>query len=574
MLVSLSIRDVVLVDRLDLTFRPGLSALTGETGAGKSILLDALGLALGARAEGRLVRHGADRATVAAIFRLPPGHPSHRLIDDHGLPAGEDELVLRRVVQADGRSRAFINDQSVGVGLLRRIGAELVEIHGQFDTHRLMDPASHRDLLDAYGNVAETVAAVRTARDQWRRATEARLEAEAALAAAVRDEDYLRHAVAELDELRPESGEEAALAERRAGLRTAEKLHGALEEAAAALSGGAGGRSGGVTGGLRAAIRALERVAAGAGGRLDSVLTALDRAATEATEAEAQLDRVSRELDLNTGTLEQLEERLFALRALARKHRTAVDDLAALRDSLAVRLEAIDDGSEALRRLKEAEAEARLRYCEAAGRLSEERRGAAAPLDEAVAAELGPLRLGRAVFRTRVAPHGPDGDERSWTDSGWDQVAFEVATNPGTPPGPLDRIASGGELSRFMLALKVVLARADPVPTLIFDEVDAGIGGAVAAAVGDRLARLADAVQVLVVTHSPQVAARGHVHWRVSKAVGADGARTSVDELDPGDRREEIARMLAGATVTEEARAAAESLLATARAPALEISGG
>ncbi len=569
MLVTLSIRDVVLIDRLELAFQSGLATLTGETGAGKSILLDALGLALGARADSRLIRHGADQALVTATFEPPADHPVHVLIADHGLPTTDEGLVLRRTVASDGRSRAFVNDQAVSAGLLRQLGQALVEIHGQFDTHRLMDPVNHRALLDAYGGLTPLLAQTRELRRAWRQASDARSEAEAAFTQAQRDEDYLRHAAAELEEAAPEPEEEEALAARRTQLQSGEKLVEAITEAIQSLGGAdATGGSGfgrprrggdGMEAALRGAMRALERVAPIADGSLDAALGALDSAATEVANVESLLDRTLRDLDLDPHGLEQVEERLFRLRALARKHDCAVDDLVTLQAELSARLAAIDHGGANLSLLTAAEAEAKDLYRRAADALSQARREAAGRLDTAVLTELGPLRLGKAAFRTRVEAFADS--ERDWGEGGWDRVAFEVATNPGTPPGPLDRIASGGELSRFMLALKVVLVRADPVPTLIFDEVDSGIGGAVAAAVGERLARLAQDVQVLVVTHSPQVAARGGVHWRISKSVGVAGARTSVDILDTATRREEIARMLAGATITDEARAAAESLL-------------
>lgn len=553
MLATLTIRDVVLVDRLELAFRPGLCVLTGETGAGKSILLDALGLALGSRAETRLVRHGAAQATVTANFELEPDHPAFSRLAEHGIDASDDGLILRRTVGGDGRSRAFVNDQPVSAAVLRRVGETLVEVHGQFESQRLLDPSSHRDLLDAYGGLNALADSVAAARRAWRQVQGALAAAEADLAAAKRDEDYLRHVVDELDALDPRPGEEEELALRRATLMSAEKLIQAMDEAAGAIAGdGRGAQTM-----LRNACRILERVAEKADGKLDAAIAALDQAASEAEEAAAQLERAVSDLDLDPAHLEQVEERLFALRAAARKHSCAADALPRLREELTARLTGLEDGSAAITQLAAKEASCRAVYREVADRLSQARAEAARDLDAAIAAELEPLRLGKARFHTRVDV----GDEADWGDRGWDRVTFQVATNPGAPPGPLSRIASGGELARFMLALKVVLARADPVPTLVFDEVDAGIGGAVAAAVGDRLARLADEVQVLVITHSPQVAARGGHHWRVSKDMDPDGARTRVRVLGEAERKEEIARMLAGARVTEEARAAAVSLL-------------
>ena len=555
MLSTLSIRDVVLIDRLELEFRPGLCALTGETGAGKSILLDALGLTLGIRADARLVRHGAAQAVVSAGFAVEAGHPVFAMLDEHGIGAAEEDLVLRRVLGTDGRSRAFVNDQPVSIALLRRIGDALVEIHGQFESQRLLDPASHRDLLDAFGRLGPLCEATSQSWRAWRAAADARARAEAELEAARRDEAYVRHAVEELDALDPRPGEEEHLAQRRAVLMNGEKLMQAMDEAASELQGSGGGR--GVEEALRATVRLLERVADKADGRLDAAAGALERALSEAVEGQALLEKAVADLDLDPRRLEEMEERLFALRALARKHGCAVDDLAELKETLAAKLAVVDDGAAAVTRLVKDQEAARTRYREAADRLSRARGEAAGGLDTRVAAELEPLRLGKARFVTAVAPL----DENDWGEHGRDRVVFEVATNPGVPPGPLARIASGGELARFMLALKVVLARADPVPTLIFDEVDAGIGGAVAAAVGERLAMLADEVQVLVLTHSPQVAARGSHHWRVSKTAGDADARTLVQVLDETGRKEEIARMLAGTRITAEARAAAESLL-------------
>jgi len=555
MLTALDIRDVVLIDRLELEFPAGLTALTGETGAGKSILLDALGLALGARGDARLVRAGADRATVSATFDTGADHAVLDILAEHGIDDTGEGILVRRVLGADGRSRAFVNDQPVGVGLLRRIGDALVEVHGQFESQRLLDPASHRGLLDAHGGLESLVEAVSVARKEWRAAGEACILAANEAESARRDEEFLRHAADELAALDPQPGQEANLAAQRTLMMNAEKLVTAMDEAGQALAGSGGGR--GAEDSLRAAMRPLERIASAAEGRLDAAIAALDRAASEAAEGQALLERAAADMDLDPARLETIEERLFALRALARKHGCEVDDLAALRDDIDRRLAAAEHGAAAVERLAAEERAACERYMVAAESLSKARVEAAGRLDPAVAEELEPLKLGKASFATRIER----ADEDGWGEAGWDRVAFEVATNPGTPAGPLTRIASGGELARFMLALKVVLAGADPVPTLVFDEVDAGIGGAVAAAVGGRLARLAADVQVLVVTHSPQVAARGDQHWRVTKATDDASARTGVESLDATGRQEEIARMLAGARVTDEARAAADSLL-------------
>lgn len=553
MLSRLSIRDVVLIERLELEFVSGLGVLTGETGAGKSILLDSLGLALGARAEARLVRHGADQATVTAEFDLPSDHPAYALLDEHGLALAGEPLMLRRQLGTDGRSRAFINDQSVSVGLLRQVGEELVEVHGQFDNQRLLNPSTHLGLLDAHGRYDALVSSVHTAFQAWRDAVAERQRAEDEMETARRDEDFLRHAVEELGKINPVEGEEERLAHERQMLMHGEKLIDALNESTKALDSGHG-----VERMLRDAVRALDPVAQKAEGLLDAALKALDQAAESVVQAMSELDIAANRVDLDPRHLEQVEERLFALRALARKHNVDVTALAGLHDKLARQLASIEDGGQRLAALKRAELQARAAYSEVATKLSHARKEAAKGLDQAVSRELEPLKLGAADFRTTIKTLA---EEHDWTERGWDRVAFEVATNVGAPAGPLNKIASGGELSRFMLALKVVLAQADPVPTLVFDEVDSGIGGAVADAVGQRLAQLGKSVQVLVVTHSPQVAARGQVHLHVSKAEAGGQVRTSVRALDASERAEEIARMLAGESVTTAALAAARSLL-------------
>lgn len=552
MLVALSIRDVVLIEKLSLTFRRGLCVLTGETGAGKSILLDALGLALGARADSGLVRHGADQASVTAEFELSGDHPAFALLKEQGLDP-DDRLVVRRTVSADGRSRAWVNDQAVGVGLLKRLGEELVEVHGQFDTHGLLNPQTHRGVLDAYAKLDIQAAQVAAAHRGWRQVEDARANAAAEIARARAEEEYLRHAVAELDSLNPRPGEEEELAETRAVLMHREKLVDAMNAAFTELSGDRG-----VERALASASRVLARIADKAAGKLDAAIDALDRAANEAAEAVAALQAASADMDLDPAALEKLEERLFALRAAARKHSVDVDGLAALRQDFAGRLALIEDQGDLLARLAREAETARAGYRKAADTLSTGRREAAKRLDKAVAAELPPLKLEKARFQTTVEAL----EEADWGPHGIDRVAFQVATNPGAPAGALNKIASGGELARFMLALKVVLAQTGTVGTLVFDEVDTGIGGAVAAAVGERLAALGQVRQVLVVTHSPQVAARGSVHLKVQKSTKRDVVTTGVAELDGDERREEIARMLSGATVTPEARAAADSLIA------------
>jgi len=556
MLSRLSIRDVVLIEKLELDFSAGLGVLTGETGAGKSILLDSLGLALGARAEARLVRHGANQATVTAEFDLPLGHPAYDVLTEHGLELDGEPLMLRRQLAADGRSRAFINDQSVSIGLLRQIGGELVEVHGQFDNQRLLNPSTHMGLLDAHGGHAALLKAVAQAFKSWREAVAERQRAEDELQAARQDEDFLRHAVEELRKLNPQEGEEESLAQERQVLMHGEKLIDAMNAASKSLEKGAG-----VERMLRDAIRALEPVMEKADGILDASMKAFDQAGEFVAQGIQELSNAANRVDLDPRHLEQVEERLFALRALSRKHNVDVTALAGLFATLSRQLDGIDDGGQRLDACARVEAQARGAYAEAATGLSQARKEAAGGLDKAVAHELEPLRLGAADFCTRVAAIP---EEDNWGSGGWDRVAFEVATNVGAPAGPLNKIASGGELSRFMLALKVVLAQSDPVPTLVFDEVDSGIGGAVADAVGQRLASLGRDVQVLVVTHSPQVAARGAAHWQVSKAEEGGQVRTQVSQLSDTQRADEIARMLAGESVTSEARAAAQSLLAGA----------
>jgi len=548
---ELAIRDIVLIEALDLGFGEGLAVLTGETGAGKSILLDSLGLALGGRADSGMLRPGAERGSVTARFEVESGHPVHALLEEQGLTPAEGEIVLRRSLGADGRSRAFVNDEPVGVGLLRRIGDTLVEIHGQHSEVGLLDPASHRMLLDAFAGA--DVARVRAAFEAWR-AAEAAFEAAAeAVAEAKREEDYVRHALAELGKLGPEAGEEAGLAERRAFLQAAERLAAAVQEAVEQLEGT--GHSVGQR--LRTAARALERAAPRAAGHLDAAMSALAAAGDAVGEAENALAEAGRAVAFDGRELERNEERLFALRAAARKYACQVDDLAARREAFAAQLQTIDAGDAALAGAEADRRRTREAYRAAAEALSAQRTKASARLDKAVAEELKPLRLGNARFVTTVE-RLPEAD---WSASGMDRVRFEVATNPGSAPGALAKIASGGELARFMLSLNLALARNGGPSTLVFDEIDRGIGGATAAAVGDRLARLAERFQVLVVTHSPQVAAKGATHLSVAKAVKGKSTTVAVTSLGIAARQEEIARMLAGATITDQARAAAASLL-------------
>jgi DNA repair protein RecN (Recombination protein N) len=547
MLKQLTVHNIVLVDRLELEFEPGLGVLTGETGTGKSILLDALGLALGARAESGLLRSGEDSASVSAEFALLPRHPVHAFLAEQAVALDPGEpLVVRRTLRSDGASRAFIGASSVPAALLREFGNQAVEIHGQHDDRGLLNPKGHRDLLDAFGRL--DTSPVEAA---WARVTgiEAELvRAQAEVATAERDRDWLEHASTEIEALAPEEGEETLLADERAsiqaGLKAGESLTG-LDE----ILGGADG----AISLLRQAARRIERGAADHP-LLAEALASLDRALIEATEAEDRIARAADTLALDPARLEQVETRLFDIRGLARKHRVEPDALAALGSQMREQLAAIDAGGERIADLDCALVAAREAYGAAAQALNGQRHEAAARLDRAVAAELHPLKLDAARFRTAIAATEPG-------VSGTDRIEFEVSTNPGAPFGPLTRIASGGELSRFILALKVALAEAGSAATMIFDEVDRGVGGAVASAIGERLARLAQDSQVLVVTHSPQVAARASHHYRIEKSHGPAGTRTTVRKLSEPERREEIARMLSGASITDEARAQASRLL-------------
>ena len=554
MLASLAIRDVVLIEKLDLSFDAGLAVLTGETGAGKSILLDSLGLALGHRAEAGLVRAGQAQASVAAGFLPAPDHPCFEILRDQGIST-EDELVLRRVLQADGKSRAFINDQPVSVALLKRLGATLVEVQGQHEQVGLADPATHAGLLDAFGALDGERSATASAWAAWRDAKRRLAAAREAIASAQREEEWLRHAVGELTDLAPEEGEEDTLAAERQRLQQGERRAEAIATALGELT-PRDRRAASPTRALREAARALERLPP-PNEEAQPAIQALAAAQDALSEAETLLTRLMNEAGPDPRRLEQVEERLFALRAAGRKHSVPVSELASLLGRLRTRLEALDAGAGEVATLEAAEAKARSSYITAAAKLSATRRKSAAELEKALAEELPPLKLDRARLVIDITAR----DENAWGADGQDRVSFLVATNPGQTPGPLAKIASGGELSRLMLALKVVLSRGSPVPTLIFDEVDSGIGGATAAAVGERLARVADRVQVLVVTHSPQVAARGTRHFRVAKQVKGQRAETRVEILDQAERYEELARMLAGEKVTEAARAAARSLL-------------
>jgi DNA repair protein RecN (Recombination protein N) len=552
MLAGLSIRDIVLIERLSLSFATGLTVLTGETGAGKSILLDALALALGERADSGLVRHGAAQGAVTAEFDLPAGHPAFAILAEQEMES-DGQLVIRRTIGADGRSRGFVNDQPVSAGLLRRLAESLVEIHGQFETHGLFDPNTHRHLLDSYGGLAPLAEAVRLAWRRWSTAQSDLAQLVAAAESAAAEETYLREAVAELEQLAPKPGEEALLSDTRQRLQHREKLLDALSTAQRELAGDRGAELS-----LAQARRALARVSDRAGELFEPIIAALDRAQIEIAEGVAALEATASGFETEDQDLTKIDDRLFELRRIARRHAVEVDGLAAHRDALSAKLAGLEDRDGRVAAALRHAGEQRAAYVKAAEALTAARARWAEKLDMAVARELKPLKLERARFVTEIGVL----EESGWGETGADRVAFAVATNPGQPPGPLAKIASGGELARFMLALKVVLARASAVPVLVFDEVDSGIGGATADAVGERLARLAETQQVLVVTHSPQVAARGNHHWQVRKTMKAGAMTTEVVTLNDAGRREEVARMLSGAEVTAEARAAATRLLA------------
>jgi len=545
MLRHLAIRDMLLIQHEDLDFGPGLNVLTGETGAGKSILLDCLGFVLGWRGRAELVRTGASQGEVEAVFDLRPDHPARAVLAEAGLPV-EDQLILRRVNAADGRKTGFVNDRRVSGEVLRALSERLVELHGQHDDRGLLNPRGHRLLLDAFAGL--DLAPLRAAWAARRDAVTTLEAAEAALQQERADEDFLRHAMEELDKFAPLPGEEEELDARRRAMQAAEKIGSDIARAREALG------PSGAEGTLLDALRWLEGAADRAEGRLDAPVEALGRTLVELGEAAGGVEDALDALRFDPAELEATEERLFALRALARKHGVLADELGRYAEELRSRLGRIDAGDAGLAQLAADVAAAEAAYDAAAAEARAVRAEAAGRLDAAMAAELAPLKMERAVFETRLAenPPGPEGI---------DAVAFTVATNPGAPAGPLDRIASGGELSRFLLALKVCLARGNDGVTLIFDEIDRGVGGATADAVGRRLSRLAESQQVLVVTHSPQVAALGGHHFRVVKEVSGEMTTTRVIPLDAPARQEELARMLAGEIITPEARAAAEALL-------------
>ena len=548
MLRGLDIRDMLIIDRLELAFQPGLNVLTGETGAGKSILLDALGFVLGWRGRAELVRQGAEQGEVTAWFDLPSDHPAHAVLEDAGIST-EDELILRRINTRDGRKTAWINDRRVSGEVLRNLSETMVELQGQHDDRGLLNPRGHRQMLDTYAGLDK---ALEQTRLSWRALAEAQKAlgaAEARIAEARAEEDFLRHAVSELDALAPEEGEEATLDTQRRLMQAAEKIRADIAKAAEALG------LQGAEGMVGDASRWLQGVADDAEGRLDASLEALENVLVGLDEAQRGVADCLDALSFNTSELEDVEERLFAIRGLARKHSVLPDDLRSFADDLRARLAVLDDGARDLAALTTAVQEAQSAYDAAADTLRSRRQKAARQLDQAMAKELAPLKMERAVFATQMSEAEQPGPE------GKDIVAFTVATNPGAPAGPLNKIASGGELSRFLLALKVCLTQDTIGLTMIFDEIDRGVGGATADAVGRRLAALAADGQVLVVTHSPQVAALGGHHWRVEKEQTRDETRSTVVALDDNARIDEIARMLSGDTVTDAARDAARALI-------------
>ena len=551
MLVQLSIRDIVLIDRLELEFEPGLSVLTGETGAGKSILLDSLSLALGGRGDGGLVRHGIDKGQVTATFDLPMDHPARIMLRENGID-DDGDLIFRRQQSADGRTKAYVNDQAVSVQMMREVGALLVEIHGQHDDRALVDVHAHRMLLDAFAGLSSEADQVGAAWRAWKDAERSLKTHRQKVEAAAREADFLRSSVEELEKLSPEDGEEDVLAARRGDMQKVERIAGDISEASEYLNGNHS-----PVPEIASLMRRLERKSHDAPGLLEEVVALIDGALNQLSDAQMAIEAALRKTEFDPHELERVEERLFALRAASRKYNVPVSELPALAVRMIDELADLDAGEEKLGKLEKAAAEAKSRYFLLARSLSDKRHHASSALSDAVMEELPALKLERARFFAQVST-----DEANAAASGIDLIEFHVQTNPGTRPGPIMKVASGGELSRFLLALKVALADRGSAPTLVFDEIDTGVGGAVADAIGQRLKRLSEKVQVLSVTHAPQVAARAATHLLISKGPSSEGnISTRVARMDDKARREEIARMLAGATVTEEARAAAASLL-------------
>jgi DNA repair protein RecN (Recombination protein N) len=552
MLTGLSIRDIVLIDKLDLSFSEGLNVLTGETGAGKSILLDSLGLALGERADRNLVRQGTEAGSVTAVFSVSPSHPACLALSETGLDDGSGELVLRRQLLSDGRSKAWINDQAVGQALLQKTGKFLVEIHGQHDDRGLLEATAHRTLLDEFSNAQDTVKAVEVSHAALSQALVELAQLEQMISEGKVDEDYIRHAIEELAALDPQEGEEQTLADRRALMMHSENAVRELTDFLKTLQ-----QNGGVDATVRGILRRMARLDGPLVDILASVMTKLDGAAEALAEANEELDRLLYDLDFDPSELEQIEERLFEMRRLARKHYCQPDELLQLKKEFDKKLESIDTGGDRLVDAQQNVAAARKVFYDKVQKLTKLRKASALELDSLVNSELSPLKLEKAIFRTSFI----ELPQEDWNAAGGEKVVFEVKTNAGSAFGPMVKVASGGELARFILALKVVLAKNSSVPVMVFDEVDRGIGGATASAVGERLKKLTKGSQVLVVTHSPQVAALGDIQFQIQKRDVGTQTRTTVMELSDNERTEEIARMLAGAEVTDAARAAALQLL-------------
>jgi len=551
MLRTLSIRDILLIERLDLSFVSGLGVLTGETGSGKSILLDALSMAIGARADNELIRQGADQGIITAEFEILDTSSINNTLSEYGITVAQN-FILRRLISTHGPSRAFIDDQAVSIALLRQIGSHLVEIHGQLESHGLLDPTTHRGFVDSYGGYKDLLILVNDAFKVWRMAEYDYEEAEKNIEKATKEEKFLKHSIEELTELDPKPDEELELADNRNFLMNAEKSIESLKEVFRELE-----NANGIDATLRSVIQKVQRIADNGGDKFDDALASLDRALIETNEGISELERLSSVITLDPMELERIEQRLFKLRGLARKHNVEVEKLPMFLSEMQEQLSILNNSASNLDVLRKGVERAKTDYIEVAGTLSKERKKAIKKLDMAVTVELAPLKLDGASFHTEILVL----EEGDWNEFGMEHIAFKVKTNPNTEMGPIQKIASGGELARITLALKVVLANAYAVPTVIFDEVDSGIGGAAAAAVGERLGCLAKKSQVLVVTHSPQVAARGNTHFQISKISKKEGNITHVDELSGSIRTEEIARMLSGTNITKEARAAAESLL-------------
>ena len=552
MLSELTINNVVLIDKLDLEFKSGLSVLTGETGAGKSILLDSLGLVLGNRAEVSQIRQGTEKLSVTAVFEGEGKKEEvSEFLKEYEIET-DGELVIKRTLDKNGKGKIFINDQLISAKLLKEIGKFLVEIHGQYDNQGLLNPANHKSILDAYGNYKDLKQTVKRCWQEYKQAEKARQEAEANIAQAKEDEDNLRHWVEELERIGTYSGEEEELSQKRLELMNAEKLIDNLKAAYSSLNGNID-----IVSALRQAQTAMEKANQIVAGKYDAIVEILEQSRINAEEAQNEIEEATNNINLNQNELDKIEERIYALRSIARKHQVSVEELPELLEKFKQRLNNLEMGEDGLQNLRQKEEQARLLYKEQAKELSSQRKATALVLDGKVMAELAPLKMEKAKFITQIEEQKPE----EWSEDGIDKIQFTVSTNPNSPQGPLNKIASGGELARFMLALKVNLAQTSNVSTMIFDEVDAGVGGATAKAVGERLARLAKDVQVLVVTHSPQVAASGNHHYKVEKNTQQNVTTTQVRELNGIERQEEIARMLAGETVTQEARAAAKVLL-------------